>query len=480
MNITVGDIVAATGGRRVGGSDAQVVDGLTNDSRTVTPGSCFVAIVDQRDGHEFVTSAFAAGAAAAIVERIVEVDHTLPIIVVDDVYAAIADLAAWVRSERLAAARVVGVTGSTGKTSTKDFLASTLSTKWMTHANAASFNNEIGLPVTLLGAPGNVQFVVCEMGARFAGNIAELCAIATPDTGVVTNIGSAHAEHLGGVEGILVTKSELLAALPSTGLAVLPADDAFVDRLAGATSARVLRAGASPTADVVVRVESVDDELRATVELASPWGSARARLGLRGRHQAANAALAAAVALESGVSPDQVALGLGASVGSAWRMELARTVDGIMVLNDAYNANPQSMAAAIRALGELGATTDASAGTSRRVAVLGTMRELGPTSIADHEALVPLLSAAEVTDLVVVGADEETDALARAAKGSNLVVRRAPDAAASLAMLHQLELGAGDAVLVKASRVVGLDVVARALVEANRVEANRGEGGDRA
>ncbi len=467
MKLRVGDIVAATRGERIGGSDDVIVDGLTNDSRSLRAGECFVAIVDRRDGHEFVDSAFAAGASAAIVERAIGGDAERPIVVVDNVMTAMAKLAHWVRVDRLRSARVVGVTGSTGKTSTKDLLASALTKRWITHANAASFNNEIGLPVTIVGAPGDVEFVICEMGARFAGNIRDLCAIAMPDTGIITNIGSAHAQHLGGVDGVLATKSELLAALPSDGLAVLPADDPNVERLAGATSARVLRAGASESADVVVQVERVDMELRAVVQLSSPWGSARGRLGLRGRHQALNAALAAAVALESGIGPDEVMHGLETAVGSAWRMDLARTVDGIMVLNDSYNANPQSMAAAIRALGELDAPDSSvrrpNAARLRRIAVLGAMRELGAASIAEHEAVAPLLAAANVDELVVVGDDDEAVALTAAAERASVPVRRVHDAEAAIDALRALRVGEGDVVLVKASRAVGLEAVARSL-----------------
>jgi UDP-N-acetylmuramoyl-tripeptide--D-alanyl-D-alanine ligase len=468
VKFTVGEIVTATRGRRVGGSDELIVDGLTNDSRSMRAGECFVAIVDRRDGHEFVASAFAAGAAAAIVERVVDVDRAFPIVVVDDVLRAIAELARVVRVDRLTSTRVVGVTGSTGKTSTKDFLASVLGRQWITHVNSASFNNEIGLPMTVLAAPTDAQFVVCEMGARFAGNIRELCAIAMPDTGIVTNIGSAHAEHLGGRDGVLATKSELLVALPSDGLAVLPAEDPCVDRLAAATSARVIRAGESESAEVTLRVESIDVELRAVVRLTSPWGSASGRLGLRGRHQVANASLAAAVALESGIGPDEVMHGLEAAVGSAWRMELARTFDGIMLLNDSYNANPQSMAAAIRALGELDVPESSRRGSEarlRRIAVLGTMRELGSTSIEEHEAIPPLLAAASVDELVVVGDDDAAIALAAAAQRISLPVRRVHDAIGAIDALRALRVGEGDAVLVKASRAVGLDAVARGLSE---------------
>jgi UDP-N-acetylmuramoyl-tripeptide--D-alanyl-D-alanine ligase len=455
MRLTVADLAVATGGRVVGDPDA-VVDGIANDSRTLRPGECFVAVVDRRDGHEFVAAAGARGATAAIVARVPDdVDPAvLPLVVVDDPMAALARAATWARRERLASARVVGVTGSTGKTSTKDLLAGALSAGRATHVNAASFNNEIGLPITILGAPDSVEVVVCEMGARFAGNIAELCAIAHPDVGVVTNLGIAHAEHLGGPEGVARVKGELLEALPAAGRAFLNADDERCRALASRTVATVVTAGTATHADVHVTIVDIDAELRARVTIESPFGSLSARLGLRGSHQALNAALAAAVALFEGIDPGAVAGGLEHAAGSASRMQLAHTVHGITVLDDSYNANPQSMRAGIAALGALTVA-------GRRVAVLGAMRELGADSGPEHHALGAALAAARVDRLVVVGTGSDPDALAAGATDSGVTVERAEDVA--MAITAMADLAPGDAVLVKASRAVGLDAVVRAL-----------------
>ncbi len=463
MIVTLAEIAAAAGGRVEPAASASVqVDGFAHDSRSLVPGSLFCAILDRRDGHAFVADAIRAGAGAAMVERRPEtVDPEVPIVIVESVIASMANVAAWARRVHLADATVVGITGSTGKTSTKDLLRAALATRRQVHANDASFNNEIGLPTTLLAAPVSTEFVICEMGARFVGNIADLCAIAAPNIGLITNIGTAHGEHLGGPAGVLAVKSELLAALPERGLAVLPADDATLASLRSATRSRVLTAGADVAADVVVRVLDLDAELRADIELQSPWGKVRARLGLRGVHQAANAALAATVALDAGIDPDDVGAGLEAARGSAWRMELSVSQVGTRVLNDSYNANPQSVAAAIDALASL---TGPNAG--RRIAVLGVMRELGEHSEAEHRAIGRRVAAHGIDVLVTVGDDSDISALAEAARADGVAVVEVSDVAAATSAIAELGLGPDDAVLVKASRAVGLERVAAAILEA--------------
>jgi UDP-N-acetylmuramoyl-tripeptide--D-alanyl-D-alanine ligase len=461
MQLTLRELADACGGVVVGNDDV-TVDGFGNDSRSIRPGECFVAIVDARDGHDYVDDAFTRGAVAALVERVPDAG---PCVVVDDPVAALAAIAGWVRSTRLARTRVVGITGSTGKTSTKDLLVGALGAARRVHSNPASFNNEIGLPITILGAAEAIDVLVCEMGARFAGNIADLCAIARPEVGVVTNIGVAHAEHLGGRRGVERVKGELLEALSANGVAVLGDDDPASGRLVTRTQARVLRVGERTTADVRFVVHDLDAELRALVAIDSPWGPLRARLGLRGAHQVLNAALAATVALDDGVSPDQVAAGLTAATGSSWRMDLAHTVDGITVLNDAYNANPQSMRAALVALRDLDVS-------GRRVAVLGAMRELGSASRAEHEAIGQLAATCGVQRLVAVGAadDEDVAALAgvAAACGVDVVVTDRDRATGALT-----DLRAGDAVLIKASRAVGLEAVAAELLAPGREVVTR-------
>ena len=469
MIVTLAEIARAAGGRVEPSAAATVeVDGFAHDSRSLAPGSVFCAIVDRRDGHEFIADAIAAGARGAIVERRpAGLDPDVPVVIVDSVIESMARVAAWARRDRLADAAVIGITGSTGKTSTKDLLRAALATNRRVHANDASFNNEIGLPTTLLAAPLATEFVICEMGARFPGNIADLCAIAAPEVGLITNIGTAHAEHLGGPAGVLAVKSELLAALPERGLAVLPADDATLANLRSATRARVLTAGADAGADVVVRVLDLDAELRAEIELLSPWGTVRARLGLRGVHQATNAALAAAVALDAGVDTDHVGAGLEAARGSAWRMELSVSPAGTRVLNDSYNANPQSVAAAIDALAALAGSPTA----GRRIAVLGVMRELGGRSTAEHRAIGRRLAERHVDLLVAVGDDPDISTLAAAAHADGVAVVEVGDVDAATSAILELDLGADDAVLVKASRAVGLERVAAAILEAMECES---------
>jgi UDP-N-acetylmuramoyl-tripeptide--D-alanyl-D-alanine ligase len=455
MLLNAADLARMTGGRLVG-DPSTPVSGFSNDSRTLVPGQCFVAIRDQRDGHDFVADAFARGAVAAIVARAPAAPGPGTVfVVVDDTVAALGRAAASVRREQLAGSTVVGVTGSSGKTSTKDLLASALSSGARVHANESSFNNEIGLPITLLGAPADAEVVICEMGARAAGNIARLCAIARPDVGIVTNVGTAHAEFLGGRGGVARVKGELLEALTAHGLAVLNADDPSTADLATRTRATVLTAGTAPGADVRVEVLTLGPELRARIRVASPWGGFDTDLGLRGAHQAANAALAAATALHRGIPAVAVAEGLRRARGSSWRMELAEAPGGVLVLNDAYNANPDSMAAALAALAGL-------AVRGRRIAVLGEMRELGDASAAEHRRIGAMTRAHRIDRLIAVGGTGDATALAAAAREAGVEVVQVLDAAEALRALA--DRAAGDAVLVKASRVVGLEQVAVALL----------------
>jgi UDP-N-acetylmuramoyl-tripeptide--D-alanyl-D-alanine ligase len=455
VDLTREEIVAITGGRAEGRAGPGVAArGISFDSRSLVPGEAFVALRDERDGHDFVADAFAGGAALAIVERVpAGVDG--PLVVVPDGLAALRALAVAAR-DRLGDALVVGITGSAGKTSTKDLTAAVLAATREVHASRASFNNEIGLPVTLVGAPATTQALVLEMGARFAGNITELCRIARPTIGVVTHVGMAHAEHLGGREGIAAAKGELLDALPPDGLAVLNADCSSTPSLRRRSAAPVLTAGEDPGADVRVSGVRVDAELRAAFRLDSPWGAAPdVRLAVRGRYQVGNAALAATVALARDVPLDEVAGGLAVAGTAAWRMELHTTSDGIVVLNDSYNASPSSMRAALESLGAL-------AVPGRRIAVLGEMRELGPHAADEHVDIAHVLADAEVRILVAVGPG--TDELATTAAARGVEVQRADDHDAAIRLVRGIA-APGDAVLVKASRAVGLERVAHALVD---------------
>jgi UDP-N-acetylmuramoyl-tripeptide--D-alanyl-D-alanine ligase len=460
MRLTAREIARAAGGAVVAGSDDTVITAFTNDSRALPAGAstCFVALRDHRDGHDFVDAAFAAGAAAAIVR---EPPHGLAhangrvLVQVADPGRALIAIATAVR-ERLADLDVVGITGSTGKTSTKDLTAAAVAAGRVVHANPESFNNEIGLPLTVLGADENTEVLVTEMGARFPGNIAELCAIAQPRIGVVTNIGIAHTEHLGGREGVLAVKGELLDALPASGVAVVDGDDPVTDRLVSRSAAPVLRCGRGAGTDVRLTECALDDQLRAALVARTPWGEIETRLAVRGEHQAVNALYAIAVAGSLGVAPDVIAAGLAAATGSRWRLELERRADGVVVLNDVYNANPTSMTAALRALAALAALP----ARSRRVAVLGDMRELGAESAAAHAEVGALAERLGVD--VLVGVGEGGAQIVDAASGVRTRLAVA-DAAGALEAVEPL-LRRGDVVLLKASRAVGLEHVADGLL----------------
>jgi UDP-N-acetylmuramoyl-tripeptide--D-alanyl-D-alanine ligase len=459
MELTAREVANAVHGR-LDGDEGALARTFTIDTRALEPGGCFVALPAARDGHAFVADAFARGASVVVTGGDTAPPSGAAAVRVDDAWRGLAALGTEAR-RRLAPATVIGVTGSAGKTTTKDLLAAALAPARRVHASPVSFNNEAGVPLTLLGAAAGTEAVVVEMGARFRGNIAALCDIATPRVGVITNIGLAHAGLLEGREGVARTKGELLEALPADGLAVLDAADDFTSDLQARTQARVLLVGVAgdDRADVAAADVQVDDELRARFELRTPWGTAPVRLELRGAHQVTNALMAAAVAGDLGVPVAAVAEGLARAAAAPWRMELGRTPAGVVVLNDAYNASPTSTAAALRALARL-------AIPGRRVAVLGEMRELGAEADEQHAEVGRL--AAELGIDVVVAVGDAAGAVARgareaAATGAVEVVEVGDAAGARAAVLERV--GSGDAVLVKASRLVGLEQVAQALTD---------------
>lgn len=420
------------------GPDVQI-DGASIDSRSVRPGQLFVPIVAERDGHDFIKSALDGGATAYLSSRVDPVGGTA--IRVADTALALADLGRAVRAR--VPDRVVGITGSVGKTSTKDLLAGVLRTTYRTAASEKSFNNELGLPITLAAAADDVEAVVLEMGARGVGHIDLLCSIAKPTVGVITRVEGVHLELFGDIESVARAKGELVESLPADGIAVLNADHRYVAAMADRTSARVLRYGLSPNVDVYASDIVLDDELRASFRLHTPWGSTEVRLGARGEHQVPNALAAAAAAGGLGVPVESMADGFLAAELSGLRMELATSSRGVTVLNDAYNANPTSMSAALRSLATLPA--------SRRVAVLGTMAELGADSPDQHRAI-----ALEARDLGI-----EVIAVAEADYGDT--ARHVSDVDGVSAELGDLD--DGTAVLVKGSRVAALERVAQALLD---------------
>ena len=457
IEMSLAEVAALAGGELTGPPDVLVTGTVTLDSRTVGTGDLFVAVVGERvDGHDYLGAAAAAGAAGALATR---ADDALPTVVVDDPVAALGRLAAGVHARLTDGGLVtLGITGSSGKTSTKDLLGQVLAAAGPTVSPPGSYNNDIGLPLTVLDADASTRFLVLEMGARGPGHIARLCRIAPPTIGVVLNVGSAHLGEFGSPEGTAQAKGELVEALPAAGTAVLNADDPRVLGMAPRTAATVVTTGLGPEAEVRGTAVTLDDAARPRFSLVARGEEHPVALQVVGQHQVANALSAAGAALAAGMAPADVAAALSAATArSRWRMEVDRRPDGVTVVNDAYNANPESMRAA------LAARTGMPAG--RRIAVLGGMGELGPGAPAEHERLGRDAAAAGVDLIVAVGADAVGIAEGAAAAG-----RRAgeesvhvPDRAAARELLSEV-LRPGDVVLVKASRSYGLELLAADLL----------------
>jgi UDP-N-acetylmuramoyl-tripeptide--D-alanyl-D-alanine ligase len=467
--LSLARIAQITGGQLHGDPDAVVSGEVVIDSRRVGAGGLFAAVAGERsDGHDFAAAAVAAGATAVLATRPVPV----PSVLVADVPAALAALARFV-VDALPAARIAGITGSSGKTSTKDLAAQLVERLGPTIAPAGSYNNEFGHPLTVLRAGASTRYLVLELSARGVGHIAHLCRIAPPRYGVVLNVGQAHAGEFGGLDQVARAKGELAEALPPDGTAILNAGDPRVLAMAGRTRARVVTFGPADS-DASVRAADVtlDDLGRPSFTLLTAEGSAPVTLRLHGAHNVPNALAAAALAGELGLSLDAVADGLCAAVArSRWRMEVHQRADGVTVINDAYNANPESVRAAIDALAHL-------AQGGRGFAVLGHMAELGDSSRASHEDIGEYAarvsgsagySGSGLAGLIAVG-EEATPLLAGARRvrswpGEALAV---PDGAAALDVIAN-RLKPGDVVLVKASRAAHLeDVAAELLKEADR------------
>ncbi|MGQ0624321.1 MAG: UDP-N-acetylmuramoyl-tripeptide--D-alanyl-D-alanine ligase, partial [Sporichthyaceae bacterium] len=425
------------------------------DSRLARAGSLFVAVAGEHvDGHDYAGAAVGAGAVAVLAGREVGV----PAVVVDDTVQALGRIAALV-VRRLAADHdlaVVGITGSAGKTSTKDLLAAVLESAGATIAPPRSFNNEIGLPLTALRADARTRYLVMEMGARGIGHIRYLCEIAPPQIGVVLNVGTAHVGEFGSRERIALAKGELVQALSPDGVAVLNAEDPLVAAMATRTAASVLTFGAG--GDVQAQGHTLDEAGRPRFTLHTPAGSAAVALGLHGAHHVGNALAAAAVAHALGIRPAQIAHALGAAgPRSRWRMEVTTTPGGITVVNDAYNANPDSMRAALAALVAIAAGR-------RSWAVLGEMRELGASAASEHAGLGRLVADMKISRLVVVGEGARVAYDSARERLGEHAVAFAADTDAAVQLLRG-ELAAGDVVLVKAARLAGLERVALALLE---------------
>ncbi len=481
LRMTLAEIAEVVGGR-LHGIDAVVRGGVEFDSRRLGQGDLFVAVPGERvDGHDFAETAIRAGAVGVLAAR----EVPAPAVIVPPVEwqvsrahalagdtdgsgaAVLAGLGVLARAvvDRLTPAglAVVGVTGSSGKTSTKDLIGGLLAELGPTVAPPRSFNNELGLPWTALRADETTRHLVLEMSARGVGHIAMLCRIAPPRIGAVLNVGTSHLGEFGSREAIAQAKGELVEALPSAddgGIAVLNADDPLVAAMADRTKARVVFVGESSTAAVRAVDVTVDDQARPSFRLVTPAGEAEVRLGLHGQHHVGNALTAAAIALELGMPVDAVAAGLArARPVSPRRMDVTTRPDGVTVVDDAYNANPESMRAALRAL-----VTMAGSGQRRTWAVLGPMAELGDDATADHDEIGRFAVRLNINRLVVVGDQAKAmhqGAYLEGSWGEESVL--VPDADAAIALLRD-EVRPGDVVLVKASNSIGLWRVAEALL----------------
>ncbi|GLZ03632.1 UDP-N-acetylmuramoyl-tripeptide--D-alanyl-D-alanine ligase [Actinomadura sp. NBRC 104412] len=451
-------IAELTGGTPAGadGRDPVVSGPVVIDSREAAPGTLFAAFRGERaDGHDFAAAAYEAGAVAVLAERPVGG----PVVVVEDVRRALGLLARGVL-ERLPAVTVIAVTGSAGKTSTKDLIAQVVRRAGPTIAPPGSFNNEIGLPLTVLRAGEETRFLVLEMGARGAGHISYLTGIAPPRVGVVLNVGSAHIGEFGSREGIAEAKGELAEAVPAGGTTILNADDPLVSAMASRTRGEVVTFGRAPGATVRAVDDRLDGAGRPRFTLVTPEGSAPVELALYGSHAVGNALAAAAAGRAAALPVEVVAEALAdARPASRWRMEVTERADGVTIVNDAYNANPESMRAAVDVVAHM-------ARDGRAYAVLGEMAELGPGSVAEHAKIGQHVARSGIAGLVVVGANAApmAEGAAQVASWTGECVQVEDVGAAVTALSERLR--PRDVVLVKGSRVAGMERVAERLLEA--------------
>jgi UDP-N-acetylmuramoyl-tripeptide--D-alanyl-D-alanine ligase len=428
MRFMATDVAHAVGGQ-LSGKNAHL-SGATFDSRSLAMGQLFVPIVAQRDGHDFIDDALSRGAGAYLTAR--DPGRGTAILVPDTV-EALRKLGRWAR-ESLADSvqhRVVGITGSVGKTTTKDFAAAAIGSALKVAASSRSFNNDQGVPITLLNAPDDCEALVLEMGMRGHGEITRLTEVGLPRIGVVTAVAEAHSALLDNLDGIARAKGELIEALPSDGIAILNADDDRVLAMQSRSSAPVITFGEAQTSTVRIVNVDLDSKAHATVHLATPWGNVSFRLPIAGRHSASNAAAAIAAAGACGVDIQ----GAGAAIESAQmspnRMNVRTTSRGVTLIDDAYNANPKSMAAAFETLAALPA--------KRRFAFVGVMAELKDPEIS-HRAIAAL---ARRYDIELISVD------------TNLYGNESYSLQAAIQRIT--EFAEGDAVLVKGSRIAGLE-----------------------
>ncbi|MFT4227555.1 UDP-N-acetylmuramoyl-tripeptide--D-alanyl-D-alanine ligase [Micropruina sp.] len=464
--------VAALAGAAPIDSDRPAGPDVVIDSRLATPGAVFVALPGEHvDGHDYLAAAAERGAVAAVCTR--ATDAPLAHLLVDDAERGLSDLARGVVAQAAASGLVcLAITGSSGKTSTKDLLGQVLAAAGPTVSPEGSFNNEIGVPLTALRIGEDTRYLVSEMGARGDGHIAWLCGIVPPRIGVVLNVGHAHLGEFGSVAGIARAKGELVEALPADGWAVLNADDPLVLGMASRTVARLATfslAGEPATGELRVwAADSAPDDLQRYAFTLRAAGAVEASVPVRlqgsGRHQVANALAAATAGLAAGLPAALIAEALsGATARSRWRMQLSPRQDGVLIVNDSYNANPDSMRAALTTVAAMRRPG------GRLIAVLGDMLELGPDAADEHRRLGELAAG---LGFEVVALGEFADDIAAGARAASGTVQVVADRAAAVAVAGA-DLQPSDVVVVKASRGLALDVVADALASGAQHEAGR-------
>ena len=434
MEFTTSQIAHVTSGELKG--EEKVIQAATQDSRKVTPECLFIPLISERDGHAYIEEALSLGAAAYLTEQDPKEGTSIR---VENTTTALTQLG---KAARFCFhVPVVGITGSVGKTSVKDMTSAVLSQQGDVHASPNSYNNEIGVPLTLLNAPEKSSFLVLEMGARKEGDIGNLSEIVYPDIGVITTVVASHTEVFGSLDSISNTKGEILERLPTEGCAVLNADVDEVMRQSPRSRARKLTFGKQGE----VRASSVkfDQNLHAAFVMETPWGRREIKLNVAGEHMISNALAAASVGLATGLPLEAVEEGLSSVELSPLRMEITNSSSGVTVINDTYNANPTSMKAAINSLSMLPCS-------GRKIAFLGLMAELGEESSQAH---IEVERHAEELGVEVVAVETELYGTARIAKLDDVA-----------AEIERMNLDKNDAILFKASRVVGLETIVNDIV----------------
>lgn len=444
---TVSEVLEATGAVLAGAGQTRSFTGVSTDTRTLKPGNIFVALKGARfDGHDFLVRAADSGATGFIISnKDAFIPEKTTAFIVDDTLQALQDLARFRR--RRFAIPLVAVTGSNGKTTTKDMLAAVLSSRFQVLKTEANYNNDIGLPLTLFNLTGQHQVAVVEMGMRGLGEIRRLAQVALPTVGVITNVGETHVELLGSVENIAAAKAELVEALDAEGLAVLNYDIPLVRAMQAKTAARASQYGLSADADV--RAENLQADNQGTVfDCVSKYGRFTATVPLAGRHNVYNALAAITVGLELGLSPAEISSGLLEFVPSAMRLHID-TIGDYTIINDAYNASPLSMAAAIETLGTVA--------QGRRVAVLGDMLELGELAEDAHRQIGRKLAEEGVKIVITVGDLAGYIAEEALAEGVDVTVACGSHDEAQEALRKLIR--PGDTVLIKGSRGMKMEKV---------------------